>query len=111
MKKKIIKDKIGGKLLGGALIGTALGVVAGILVASDSGKKIGKDLKRLSGEFYRYIAPQLKKMRQVGEVEYRALIARSVDNFVKTKKVSISEGKILAQEARRSWSHIKKNLN
>lgn len=98
------------KNLKGALIGAVLGVAAGVIVASDSGKKMGRNIKKLSGDFYRYLAPQLKKMKQVGETEYHALVAKGVENFTKTKKLSFKEGKILAKEAKRSWSHIKKNL-
>ncbi len=110
MSKKIINKKSGGKLLGGALVGAVLGIAAGLLLTTESGKKIQKDIKKLSGEFYRYMAPQLKKMKQLGEAEYHAFVDEKVKRYAKIKKLSLEEEKVLAREAKRSWSHIKKHL-
>lgn len=99
-----------GVLLGGALIGAALGVAAGLLLAPESGKKLRTDIKKLSGNFYRYLAPQLKKMKHVGEAEYNALVAQGVKSYAKAKKLSEEEVKVLVAEAKRSWKEIKKHL-
>ncbi len=102
--------KNGGKLLAGALVGAALGVGAGLLLASESGKKIRGGIKKLSGEFYHYMIPQIKKLRRVGEAQYHEFMAEGVKNFSKAKKLSLAEGKMLTSEAKRSWGHIKKHL-
>ena len=69
-----------------------------------------KDIKKLSGDFYRHIAPQVKKMKNVGEAQFNAFVAKGAKNFAKAKKLSLAEQKMLAAEARRSWGHIKKHL-
>jgi len=112
MSKKNI-NKGGGMLLG-ALVGSVLGVAAGMLASSESGKKIGKkmakDARKLSGDFYRYIAPRMKKLKAVGEKEYNAFMAEGAKKYSKARKLSLEEEKILAGEAKRSWGHIKKHL-
>ncbi len=114
MNKKTINKKStrknGGKLLGGALVGAVLGVAAGMLLAPESGKKMRKDIKKLSGDFYRYIAPQVKKLKQVGEAQYNTFIAKGAKNYAKAKRLSLSEEKMLIKEGKRSWRHIKKHL-
>lgn len=114
MKKKIIKKqnikKNGARFLGDALIGAVLGVVAGILLAPKSGKKMQRDVKKLSGDFYRYIAPQANKLKRIGETQYNEFVAKSVKNYAKLKQLSLAEEKMLITEAKRSWKHIKKHL-
>lgn len=102
--------KIGGKVLGGALVGAVLGVAAGMLLAPESGKKVRGDIKRLSGDFYRYIAPRVKKLKQLGEAEFRAFVDKGAKQYAEAKKLSRAEEKMLAMEAKRSWGHIKKHL-
>jgi len=111
MAKKIVSKKIvkksGGKILAGALVGTALGVAAGILLAPESGKKMRTDIKKLSGNFYRYILPRVKKLKQIGEVQYNALVKEGIKNYAKIKRLSPAEERVLVKEAKRSWGHIK----
>jgi gas vesicle protein len=97
-------------LLEGAVVGAVLGAVAGMLLAPESGKNMRSDIKRLSGDFYRYIAPRVKELKKMGEAEYNAFMAESAKNYAKVKKLSLAEEKMLAREAKRSWKHIKKNL-
>ncbi len=113
MKKKVVNKKSakkkGGGLLAGALVGGALGVVAGML-ESESGQKMQKNFMKLSGDFLNYIAPQIKKMKEVGEPEYEAFVAEKAKSYAKAKKLSLAEAKILAAKAKHSWKHIKKHL-
>lgn len=101
----------GGKLLEGALVGAVLGVVAGLLITSEPGKKVGRDIKRLSGDFYNYLAPRVKKLKKVGEAQYGAFVDEGVKHYARAKKLSLVEQRVLAKEAKRSWGHIKKHLN
>jgi gas vesicle protein len=110
MEKTTQKEKGGGKLLEGALLGAVLGVVAGILLAKETEGKAPVDIKKLSGDFYRYIAPKIKRLKEISEEQYNIFIAQSVENFVKIKKLSLTEEKILTAEAKRSWKRIKKQL-
>jgi len=113
MKKKRIgtkKEKNGGGLVAGASIGAVLGIAAGILLAPETGKKMRTDIKKLSGDFYRHIAPQLKKLRVVGEAQYHAVVAEGVRRYAKARRLSRSEEKLLATEGKRAWFHMKRNL-
>lgn len=98
------------KLLEGALVGAVLGVAAGMLLAPESGKKLREDIKKLPGDFYRYMAPRVKKLKKVGEKQYDAFVDEGVKNYVKAKKLSVSEEKMLKNETRRFWKNIKKHL-
>lgn len=104
------KSNNGMKVLEGGLIGAVLGVAAGMLLAPKSGKKMREDIKKLSGDFYSYIAPKIKKIKHLGEKEYNALVIKSVDNFAKIKKLSKEQQKALTAEAKKSWKHLSKHL-
>lgn len=52
----------GGKLALGAMIGAALGYVAGLLTAPQSGKETREDIKRKANEFYVAAEKELKKL-------------------------------------------------
>ena len=109
IKKKASKtNNNSGKLLEGGLVGAMLGVAAGLLLAPESGKKMRKDIRKASGDFYRYMAPQIKKMKLAGEGQYNAFVSKSADNYAKAKKLSLEDKKILVREGKRFWKHIKK---
>lgn len=103
-----------GKILEGALVGAVLGIAAGMFLSSEKGKKVvkkaGKDIKKISGDFYRYIAPQIKKLKHVGQAEFDAFVQEGAKKFAKAKKLSLAEEKMLVSEAKRSWGHIMKHL-
>src|SRR5690348_14807616 len=102
------------KLLTGALVGAVLGVAAGVFAVSDTGKKIGKaakkEIKSRSGEFYRYIAPQLKKMKTLTEEEYNEFIDRSVKSFAKNKDLTKKDVSDLSKQAHKYWKLLKKHF-
>lgn len=103
-KNNLKKNKV--KILEGALVGAVLGVAAGILLAPKSGNKLRSDIKSISGDFYRYITPQIKKLKPVGQEQYNAFISKSAKSYAKIKKLSLEEEKMLVVEAKRSWENI-----
>jgi len=107
MKKQSEKK---GKFLSGALIGAVLGVAAGIFATSKKGKEISKEAKVKIAEFYKFIAPQIKKAKEMGEREYKAFINKALVGYNKTKKFKKEDLKSLAKEAHASWKHLKKHL-
>lgn len=98
------------KFLSGALIGAVLGVAAGIFATSKKGKEMGREVKDKSVEFYNFIAPQLKKVREMGEQEYKKFINKAVLEYKKNKNLSTEQVKNIAKEAHASWKHLKKHL-
>ena len=99
------------KLLEGGLVGAVLGVAAGLLLAPKTGKKMQEDIKKVSANFYNYIAPKIKKMKHVGEKEYNALVSKSAETYAKAKKLSLDQQKAIVLEAKKSWKHLHKHLS
>ena len=104
---KISKSK---GILAGALVGAAMGVAAGLLLAPQSGKKTRKDIATITSGFYRYLAPQLKKLKGMSRTEYERYAAKAVHQYSKIKKLSAGESKELMQQAKRAWGHLEKYL-
>lgn len=98
------------KLLEGALVGAALGAAAGLLLAPESGKALRRNAKRKTAEFYKQLAPQLKRMKKMGEKEYKAAVHTAMAGYKKAKKLSEKEARELTQEAHASWKELKKHL-
>ena len=98
------------KLLEGALAGAVLGAAAGLLLAPESGKALRRDVKRKTAEFYKQLAPQLKRMKKMGEKEYKEAVQKTMANYSKAKKLSAQEVKELTKKAHASWKELKKHL-
>ncbi len=97
-------------LLEGALAGAALGALAALLLAPESGKNLRKDMKQKSAEFYKMLVPKLKKLKKLSEEEYQALAKDAAAEYAKVKKMSKSEAGELMREAKSSWKELKKHL-
>lgn len=110
VKKSAPKKKGSYAWLAGGLVGAALGVAAGLLAESKFGKQLGKEAKDLSADFYHYMVPQIKKVKKMGELEYKKFIAEAGERYSKEKKVSQAEAKHLVKNAQASWKHLKKHL-
>jgi gas vesicle protein len=112
INKKLARQSGGGssKFLSGALIGAALGVATGLFATSKKGKEIGKEVKDKSVEFYKYIAPQIKKAKEMGEKEYKAFINKALISYNKNKNFGKKDLENIAKEAHASWKHLKKHL-
>ena len=95
------------KILEGALIGATLGIVAGMLMAPKKGNELSRDIKKISADFYKSIAPKLKRIKRFSEKEYKIFVKKAAINYSKAKKLSAKESKILANEAQKSWDHLK----
>lgn len=79
------------------------------MMAPEEGKKFQKDAKKKYAKFYAEVAPKLKKMREVGEKDFKIFIAKAADNYAKAKKMSEPERKTLSKEAQNLWRHISKH--
>ncbi len=103
-------ENTGTKILEGALIAGVVAVGAAMLANSKFGKKLGKDIHKKSVGFYKYLAPQLKKFKNMTGEQYKSLVKDAASRYSKDKKLTADEAKHLLREAQASWSHIKKNL-
>lgn len=110
MKKVVQKNKTGRHLLEGALAGIALAVAAGIFSQTKTGKKVVKDVRDKSADFYKFLAPQLKKAKEMSQDQYHKIIDAALVKYGKTKKLSKADVKELSESAYKSWEHLKKNV-
>ncbi|MDQ5931604.1 MAG: hypothetical protein QG607_305 [Patescibacteria group bacterium] len=110
MKKTTPKNKSGSHILGGALAGIALTVAAGIFSQTKTGKKIVKNVRDKSADFYKSLEPQLQKAKEMSETQLHKVIDASLAKYGKTKKLSKAEIKELSETAYKSWEHLKKNV-
>lgn len=114
MAVKKINGRSGDNFIEGALIGAALGVAAGIFAGTKTGKKIGRevahDAKRQSVEFYRYVAPKLRKAKRMSEREYKAFLKKAMVGYSRGKKMSAVETARLLKEVQSSWKHLRREF-
>lgn len=96
--------------LKGAAAGMALGVAASIFLTSKKGKELRKELKDSMVDFYAYIAPKVKKMKKMGEKEYKEFMKNAVLQYSKAKKISEDVTKDLIKEAQKSWHYFSKHV-
>ncbi|MFA5870855.1 MAG: hypothetical protein WC842_03120 [Candidatus Paceibacterota bacterium] len=97
------------KFVEGKIVGAALSVAAGIVLVSESGKKFLGDIRKKSAEFHAYLAPQFKKMKEVGEKEYDSFVKTAMKTYAQKKRLSEKEKKEIISHAKKSWKHIKKH--
>ncbi len=94
-------------------MGAVIGVASGAVVGALNSKKIKKGAaisKKKAQEFYKKALPQLKKIKKVGEAEYRVFMENALKNYSKAKKLSASEAHELRKDIGTYWKEIKKHL-
>lgn len=110
MTNRVTRHAQGVRLLGGVVTGVALGVATGILLAPESGKKVRKDIKKMSGDFYQYLAPRIEKIRHIGKAQYQAFITGGAKEYARLKNLSLDEQNLLLAEAKRSWRYVREQF-
>ncbi len=98
------------KFLSGALVGATLAVAAEIFSNSEKGQQLKKEAKDKMADFYKTVAPKIKKAKVVGEKEYKAFMEKALADYKKDGKFDAEDLKHLAKQAHASWKHLKKNL-
>jgi gas vesicle protein len=105
-------SKKGSNFLSGALVGATLGIAASMFATSKKGQEMEQELKDKikMTDFYKNIAPKIKKAKSIGEKEYKSFIAKSLIDYNKNGKLSKEDLERMTKEAQASWKHIKKHL-
>ena len=98
------------KILEGAMAGVALGVAASMFLSSKKGKELRNNIADISADFYKSISPKIKKVKKMGEKEYKEFMKNSAEQYAKTKKISEKMAKELVKEAQQTWSHLSKHI-
>ncbi len=99
------------KFLTGAVVGAVLGVISGILLAPESGKKMRQDVRTKSAQFYKFIAPKIKKIGKMGKKEYDMIVQQMAENYAKAKKMSAPEMNELVSSAKKHWNDFSKHFS
>lgn len=98
------------KVIEGALAGAVLGVAAGMFINSVKGKNIQKDVKQHVADFYKSVAPKVKKIKKMTEDEFKAFMEVAVVKYGKSKKMTEKEIQDLTKEVKMGWKHLSKHF-
>lgn len=98
------------KVLSGAIAALAIGVAAAVFLNSKKGKELKKELKAGLGDFYKVIAPRLKKIKKMGQEEYKAFMKQAAEQYGKAKKMAEPKIAELVKDAQDSWKHFSNHL-
>jgi len=98
------------KFLEGTVVGIALGVAASVYLALKKGKISKEDIADVTADFFKYIYPKLKKIKKMGEKEYKLFMKNAAKQYIKTKKISADKAKQLIKETQQSWKHFSSHL-
>lgn len=107
-KSKVKKSHKKYLWLEGAAIAAAFAVGAVMLAKSKTGKKLWKQTKKDSQAFLKYLAPQVKKVKKMGEAEYKQLVSKAMQSYKKNKKLPAAEVRSLITEAKAAWKKLAK---
>lgn len=106
MKKQKRKEA----MIKGGLLGAVIAVAAGLFLISPPGKKVRRDIKYHVAKFYKHLAPQLKKIRNMGEREFKAFTKKALKTYSATHKLSRAEEKAIAQDLKKTWKKLQTHL-
>ena len=98
------------KFLEGAVAGVALSVAASMFLASRKGGEFKVTITDVIADFYKSISPKVKKIKKMGEKEYKEFMKNAVGKYTKTKMISDDMTKELAKDVEQSWKHFSKYL-
>lgn len=97
-------------MLAGAAAAAVFGAVAGVLLAPQSGKKTRRDISGMLAGFYKFVGPEMKKIKNMSRKEYENLVSKALKKYAKLKRLSAAEEAALKVQAWNAWGHIKKHL-
>lgn len=119
------KDCSVGTYVGGLLTGVALGAVAGILLAPQSGEKTRKQLKKVTEDLVNNVEKsyddararideKIASLKNVGkklsESQYKKLVDEVIEEFKNDREVTSSVAQKLGKQLKEDWSMVKKEL-
>jgi gas vesicle protein len=108
--KKTNNGGTAAKVLGGAAAGIALAVAASMFLSSKKGQELKGTVEEMTADFYKKISPQLKKVKKMGEKEYKVFMKAAAEKYAKAKKMSEESAQELIKNAEQSWKHFSKHL-
>jgi len=98
------------KVFGGVVAGAALAIAAAAFLRSKQGKKLTKNMQTMLQDFYDYLAPELKKIKNFTKEEYEKFVEDGAKKYGEMKKLSQDKVKELIGEAKNSWKQFSKEF-
>ena len=89
------------------LKGALIGVVAGILVAPMSGKKIRDNVKKYSQEISKRITEELSRLKGITKDTYTKVVDSVVQGFVEAKKITVEEAKEIRDQLKEGYDKVR----
>lgn len=90
------------------LKGALLGVLAGMLLAPKSGKKLREDAKKYYQEISDRISEELSKMKVVTRDTYDQIVNSAVAVYQDTKKITAREAEQIKKKLKEGYAKIAK---
>ncbi len=90
------------------LKGALLGVLAGMLLAPKSGKKLREDVKKYYKEISDRISEELSKMKVVTRDTYDQVVNSAVAVYQDTKKITAREAEQIKKKLKEGYAKIAK---
>lgn len=94
------------RFLEGAAIGAVIGSIGALLFAQKSGKELRDDITEHTSDFFKAIAPKLRRMKEVTQDEFDEFIEEAADKFAEMKKLSKHQVAQLIAHAKESWHSL-----
>lgn len=96
--------------LKGAAIGAIIASVATLFLAPKSGKKVRTDVTKLVNTLSKRIIAQAKTLNTMSQSTYEELVARSVADYAKGKKLTKSYMGEVSGILNSRWKEVQKEL-
>lgn len=91
------------KFLAGAAVGAGLGIAASKYLDSESGKKSKESLKKIFTEFYAFLGPRIKMVKNLTKAKYKEIITEAAHDYGKAKKMSAGTVDDLIEKTVQMW--------
>lgn len=96
--------------LKGATIGAMLASVAALMLAPKSGKKTLADTQKLVNGLTKKLHTNLSSMKEVSQEGYEEMVSRSVSEYAKGKKLTVSYLDEMKKILTSNWKAVQREL-
>jgi gas vesicle protein len=93
----------------GFLRGALLGLMAGLLVASRSGKETRENIKSHYEEISDRISEELSRIKDITQETYTQVVGAVVHGFVEAKKITTGEAAQIKRELKKGFEDIRES--
>ena len=103
-----MKSKLLG-FLSGLAVGAGLVIAAKKYSESECGQKTIEDMKKMMSDFYNFVSPKVKMVKNLSRAKYRQIINEAAEEYGKIKKLSDETIEELISRTLDMWSDFLEN--